>query len=213
MVGGLWEDAHFQQDVADVAADVLAVVLGRRVKVPCLVVGHLCQVPVLILSENIELDLGAEVHLHAHLLRMLYRLLQEAPAVPGICAPVRAGDVAEHPDDCSVHGPPGDQCHRGRIRLQEQIAPHAVLKPGDGTPVKGDAFLESPLQLMGHDRKILLLAENIKKSQADKLYVFILHQVPDLIVLPHSLAVSHPAFSVRGSFLDQRELPAKWLSK
>lgn len=58
--------------------------------------------------------------------------------------------------------------------------PSGEAKPGKAGSVKADALAEGTRQLAGHDRDVLLYAEDIAKGETDELDVIFLDELDGL---------------------------------
>ena len=139
VVGALRPDAHLLQRQADLAADVLAAVLGGYVHVARVVVGDAGRLAVLVALEDVKLHLGAEGKAVARVLGPLHGAAQQRAGVRLKGAAVGILYVAEEPDDLAVFGPPGQLCKRARVGVQEHIRAHLAAEARDGRGVYRDA--------------------------------------------------------------------------
>ena len=73
-----------------------------------------------------------------------------------------------------------------------------VSKAVNGRGIDGDAVLESPLQLLGHDGDVLVASVDVTEGQADKLHVLLLNVLDNFLwCIFHSTT---PAFSIVSRF-------------
>ena len=180
-------DAHVHEGEADVTADVLTVILRRDVHVGRLVLRNHRAVAVIVELENVELDLGAEVHVDATVGRLLDRLLQDPAAVLLEGLPIRILNVTEHPRHTAIDRTPRHDRHGRRIRTKEDVGTDIGPEAAHRTRIDADALTERALQLIRHDRDVLLDAEHIEKSESYKFDILLFHKLEYVFIRIHIL--------------------------
>ena len=94
--------------------------------------------------------------------------------------PVGISNLAEHPHDAAVFGAPGKEHQRRRVGDKEEIRVDVPVKAFDGGSVDRDAVLEGVLELGGHQRDILLTAEDVGVGEADEFDVIFFDKLTNL---------------------------------
>ena len=173
--------AHLLDGQADVAAQVLALVQRRDVKIAAVVQRNMRRIAAFVRLEQIKLALAAHVDGQAHGAGALDHALQVAAAVALKGLAVGQGDAAVHAHDAALGGAPGQ--HGGGVRVgpEDEVALLDVHEPGDGRAVEADALLERAGQLAGKQRDVFLVAEDVAERQLDELDVVILDKIEDVL--------------------------------
>ena len=180
MVGAFRADAHLFKRQADLAADVLALILGRNVHVPGAVVGDRGRFAVFVPPEEIKLHLRTKRERNAHRRGVVYRLLQQRAAVTLKGCAVRAQNAAEQARHTPVIRPPREQTERRGVRLQKEIRAQFVAEAGDSGGVKRDAGGKRAVERIRQNGHVLLVAGQVKKRHAKELDVLLRDILPDL---------------------------------
>ena len=181
VVAVLGVQAHFLDGKADLAADVLALIQRRNVKVAAHVKRDAGGVAVLIGLKQIELALAAHIAGQAHGAGALDDRLQVAAAVALKRFAVGQRDIAVHADNAPLGGAPGQDCGGVGVRPEDQITLLHIHKPGDGRTVKADTLGKGAGQLTGKERDIFLVAENIAECQFCELNIVVLNKIENVL--------------------------------
>ena len=184
-MGCLRRDSHVQKSEADVAAKILALVIGTDGHIACLIDRHFRSLSLLILCKGIELKLRPDVHLKALFLRSPDCLLQKISGILLIRRSVRLVNITEHPADASVHRSPRHNGNRRRIRTKEQIRAKLLPEAGNGRAIDGDSLRKCSSQLLRHNGNVLLFPEDIKKRQTNEFHIFLFNEIQYFLIGVH----------------------------
>ena len=170
-MGELHRDPHLFEHEADLAADILALIIRCDVHISGAVAGCIGALAVGAVFEKIKLHLRAEGKAQPARLRLRGGALQKGARVPGRRRAVGVGHVAEHAHDAPGLRPPGEADERPRVRVEEKIGAHRAAEARDRRSVKRDAVAERALKLRRHDGDILLPPVSVAERKADKLHI------------------------------------------
>ena len=165
--------AHLLERKADLAADVLAAVLGRDIHVARVVVGDARRLSSGVALEDVELHLRAEGKAVPGALGPLHRAAQQGAGIRLEGAAVGVLYITVEPHDLAVLRTPGQFCKSAGVGMQKHIRAHLAAEARNGRGVYRYARAEGPLQLRGHDGDVLLPAVHVAESEANELHVFL----------------------------------------
>ena len=134
----------------------------------------------LVALEQVKFTFGAEFAGQIAFACAAYGLPEQETAVPGKGLAVGLTDFAVKAHDTSLTGPPGQDRERGGIGEEQKIASIRGSEARKGGCVKADALAEGTRQLAGHDRDVLLYAEDIAKGETDELDIIFLDELDGL---------------------------------
>ena len=182
VVAVLGGEAHLLHGQADVPADVLAGVQRRYVEIAACVDGDAGGTAPVVVLEEIELALGADVAAQAQLLEPAVDVPQEAAAVAAEGGVVRLFHVAEELHHPALSRAPGQDGHGGQVGPEHQVALLHVHEARDGAAVEADAIFQRLGKVACQHGDVLLEAEDVTEREADKFYVVVLDEIEDVLL-------------------------------
>ena len=108
---------------------------------------------------------------------------------------VGIGDITEQMRHPALLGTPRELLKRRGIRPEEKVRFDLSAEAVDRRCVKGDPLIERAGELLGHDRNVPLLSENIAESKADEfdiLFADVLHHFIGCV--SHFVSTSYGSF-------------------
>ena len=114
-------------------------------------------------------------------------LLQDPAAVLLEGLTIRILDVAEHSGHTAIDRTPRHDRHGRRIRTKEDVGTDIRAEAAHRARIDADALAERTLQLIRHDRDVLLYTEDIEKSESYKLDILLFHKLEDVFIRIHIL--------------------------
>ena len=186
VMGCLRRDSHVKKGEADVAAKILALVIGTYGHIACLVDRHFRSLSLLVLCKGIELKLRPDVHFKALFLCCPDCLLQQISGILLIRRSVRLVNITEHPADASIHRSPRHNGNRRRIRTKKEIRARLLPEAGNGRTIDGNSLCKCSPQLLRHNGNVLLFSEDIEKCQSNEFHIFLFNEIQYFLIGAHS---------------------------
>ena len=118
----------------------------------------------------------------AALFGFLHYVFEDSAGVVGERRAVRAADLAEHPDDLSVRGPPRQDVKRRGDREEQKVALFLPREPADRGAVEGNPVLKRAAQLGWHYRYVFDMPFKVAKGEPDELNILLFDEAIYLIL-------------------------------
>ena len=179
MVGVLHGNAHLLQGEHRVAAQVGGGIERRQIEIAA-VVEHLGALGVL---EVEVLQLGPHDERVAGLGGPTHYALQHMARISRVGFPFRRADVADHAGHGVGLGAPGQDLEGGGVGKGQHIRLLRRREPLDAAGVEAHALLEGALQLAGHHREGLHVAQNVGEPEPNEMHIPALHRFQDEVLL------------------------------
>ena len=193
VMGGFHLKFHGFQIQHNIPAHIFRQVDGGHVKISRRLMGIGGRPPIVVRMEQEKLALRPHLEGIAHLLCLLCRLAQHIPGISLKRLLVYAVDVADQPGHLALLRTPWKDLKGVQIRIKIHIRFFDTHKALDGGAVKNTPVFQRLRQLSHCNRHIFQHAENIRKLQADELYIFLLCHPDNILpaVLAHTLHLFH----------------------
>ena len=189
VVAVLHADPHLLEGEDRLAAQVRRPVHGEAVEIAA----HVEELGGLVGGEIEELEFGTDIEGVALVVDLLQGPLQHIAGIALVGGAVGILDVADHPRDRPVGGPPGDDLEGRGIGHGDHVALLDPAETRDGGAVEPHPLFHPLFQFVGGDAEDLLDPEDIGKPELDETDVFLLddfQHIPFCFCFNHGLILS-----------------------